>query len=68
VAVGVAAGLALSLAITRILRALLFGVEPTEPAVLLSATAFVLVAASVACYFPARRASRVEPSAALRYE
>lgn len=68
VAAGLAVGLALSAAVTRILRSLLFGVEPAEPAVLAAAAAFVAVKALGACYLPARRASRVDPALSLRYE
>lgn len=66
--IGLAAGLALSLTVTRVLRNVLFGVDPVEPAVIAAAAVFVLAAALTACYLPARRASRVDPASALRYE
>jgi ABC-type antimicrobial peptide transport system permease subunit len=66
--VGVAAGVAGSLLIARALSALLFGVRPTDP-VTLGATAVVLLAvAAIACFLPARRATRVDPIVALRSE
>jgi putative ABC transport system permease protein len=66
--VGVGVGLAGALATTRTIRALLFHVEPTDSATF-AAIALILVAtALVASYIPARRAMRVDPMVALRYE
>jgi putative ABC transport system permease protein len=67
-AAGVAAGLAGSLATTRLIRALLFHVEPTDPATLAGISVLFAVTALVASYVPARRAMRVDPMIALRYE
>ena len=66
--IGVAIGVLAVVAITRFLGALLFGVSPVDP------TTFTLVALTLAgagwlaCYLPAHRASRLNPSAALRHE
>jgi hypothetical protein len=65
-AVGVVIGLAGALAATRLLGALLFGVSPTDPLVLASATVLLVILAALASYAPAVRASRVDPVEALR--
>ena len=65
---GVALGIALSLATTRILSSLLFEVQPRDPATFAIATAVVVIVTLAASYIPARRASRVDPMVALRYE
>jgi predicted permease len=64
--VGAAVGAAAFLGFGRVLRALLYGIAPTDPATLLLSVAALSVAASAACYLPARRASRVDPVTALR--
>jgi predicted permease len=65
---GLAIGLALSLALTRFLRTILFGVGATD-AITFAAVALLLSAvALLACYIPARRAMRVDPMIALRYQ
>ena len=64
--VGAALGLAGALGATRLLGALLFGVSPTDPAVLSAATLLLGVITVVASYAPARRASRVDPAESLR--
>lgn len=66
--IGVALGAAGGLAITRVMRSLLFGVKPWDPLTFVI-TALVLTAVAwLACYLPARRASSVDPMLALRYE
>jgi putative ABC transport system permease protein len=64
--VGVAIGLAIALATTRVLGSLLFGVSPTDPLVLVAATLVLVLIAALASYAPARRASRVDPAEVMR--
>ena len=66
--IGVGIGLACALAITRLLGSLLFEIKPTDPITLFAVSCLVAVAAGLATYLPARRATRVEPMQALRYE
>jgi predicted permease len=61
-------GLSCALILTRVLRNLLFDVTPTDPATLLSVSCLVICVAAVAAFMPARRAMRVDPTVALRYE
>jgi putative ABC transport system permease protein len=65
---GCAVGLALALALTRFLSGMLYGVSPADPATLAGVVAMVLVVSVIASLFPAIRASRVEPTQALRGE
>ena len=65
---GVAIGVAMALASSRILVGLLYGVGPRDPLTVASAAAGLLGVAILACWVPARRALRVNPIAALRYE
>lgn len=65
---GVLAGVALAMAVSRVLRTFLYGVQPSDP-VTLALVAFLFVAvALLACWVPVRRAERVDPLEALRYE
>jgi predicted permease len=65
---GVAIGVAAGLALTRLLRGLLYGVTPGDWLTFLSVALLLLVVALAACSIPARRATRVDPIVALRYE
>src|SRR5438093_8469776 len=68
VSVGVAFGLAGALAAGRVVSSLLFGLAPTDLAAFAAATLLLAGVAAVVSYVPARRASRVDPMVALRYE
>jgi putative ABC transport system permease protein len=65
---GLAVGIAAAMLIARMMQALLFGVSPTEPAVFIAIAALSLAVAVLACWIPARRAMRLDPSEALRQE
>ena len=67
-ALGVVIGVAGALALSHLLSTLLFGVSANDPWTLSGAVAVLLAVAAAACYIPARRAMRVDPIAALRYE
>jgi ABC-type antimicrobial peptide transport system permease subunit len=66
--IGTLLGVGGALALTRFLSSVLFGVSATDPIIYLSAAALLLVVAIAACFWPARKASAVQPLEALRYE
>jgi ABC-type antimicrobial peptide transport system permease subunit len=66
--VGLAVGVVASLALTRYLTTMLFGVAPTDPLTFAALTMTMVVVSLLACYVPARRAARVDPLVAIRTE
>jgi putative ABC transport system permease protein len=66
--IGVAIGLAASLALTRLIGTLLFEVSTSNPLAFAAAAAALTATAAAACYIPARRATHVDPMVVLRYE
>jgi putative ABC transport system permease protein len=68
VLLGAVIGVAASIAVTQAMKSMLFGLSPTDPATYAVVTSFLVLVALLACYLPARRATKVDPMVALRYE
>ena len=68
VSTGVALGLAIAMGVTRLFTTVLFEVKPTDPFTFIAVSLLLIAVASLACYIPARRATKVDPMVALRYE
>ena len=68
IAGGVVSGIVAAVVLSRVLRSFLFGVEPTDPVTLIGVGVLFAVVALLACWAPTRRAARVDPLEALRYE
>ncbi len=66
--IGTAIGIAAALGLTRLMSSQLFGVTATDPITFLSVASLIVLVALAACYIPARRATKVDPVIALRYE
>ncbi len=65
---GMAIGIPAALVLTRYMRALLYGLQPHDPAMLALAVVALSIVAAIACWLPARRATKIDPMEALRYE
>jgi hypothetical protein len=68
VLLGIGIGLLATLGISRVLTSELFGIKPTDPLTFVGVAVLLAGVALAACYLPARRAARVDPMVALRYE
>lgn len=66
--IGVAVGVGLAMAVARLISTVLFGVTPTDPLTYVAMAVALAGVAMLACYIPARRAVKVDPIVALRYE
>ena len=66
--IGIMLGVGLAIGLTRLISSFLFGVSPTDPLTYLAVAAALTLIACLACYIPARRATKVDPMVALRYE
>jgi putative ABC transport system permease protein len=68
IVVGIVLGLVAAFGVGTVLSGILYGVRPLDIRVFAGVTALVLTVSALACYVPARRATRVDPLVALRYE
>jgi putative ABC transport system permease protein len=66
--IGVVIGLGLAVGLTHVIATFLFGVSATDPLTLGAVAIALVITALLACYLPARRATRVDPTVSLRYE
>lgn len=67
-AIGIAIGLPVALALVRLIRSFVYGVKPYDPLTMIGATTLMIAVAVMAAWIPARRAARIDPMEALRYE
>jgi ABC-type antimicrobial peptide transport system permease subunit len=67
-AIGVAIGLPLALALVQVIQGVIYGIEPYDPFTMIGAAVLMVVVAALAAWVPARRAARIDPMEALRYE
>ncbi len=67
-AIGVAIGLPVALALVRVIRVVFYGIEPHDPLTMVGAAVVMIAVAALAAFIPARRAAKIDPMEALRYE
>jgi predicted permease len=67
-AIGIAIGLPIALASVRLIRTYFYGIEPHDPFTMIGSAALMVIVASLAAWIPARRAAKIDPMEALRYE